>query len=143
MAINGDISDAMLFDYLQERFGIGDWDEATSAIPWWQFRGREIAKLKSMRTKRKATTTQLVAAADYAVEQCRPIYATYQLFALIPEAMAARRRQEQAKKKGDLARGINEAFAEAVAAGETEWAERLMRTQVSEAQTVINEWRNR
>ena len=137
------MTDAELWDYLQERFGFGDWDEATSPIPWWQFRGREIGKLKAMMRKRRATDTHLVAAADFAVEHKRPIYALYQLFALIPEAMAWRRQQRLAEQKAQQADAIAIAFAEAVAAGEPEWAERFMRASATEAQSVINEWRNR
>lgn len=137
------MSEGELFDYLQERHGIGAWDEATSAIPWWKFRGREIAKLKAMLKKRKALTIQVAVAADYATEHKRPIYAYYQLFALIPEAMTAQRRQGETARKVELARGINESIAEAIAAGEDQWAARLMRTQVSEAPAVIKEWRER
>lgn len=137
------MSEAELFDYLQERFGIGEWDEATSAIPWWKFRGREIGKLKSMLKKRKALAMHVVVAAEFAIEHRRPIQAYYQLFALIPEAMVAKSRHERAQRKRDLARDIDGAVQEAIGAGETAWAARLMRTQVSEASTVLREWRER
>lgn len=134
---------ADLYDYLQRTFGIGNWDEATSTMPWWRFRLTEIAKLKAMLKKRGATPEHVITTAEYAIEQRRSIFATYQLFLLIPEAMAAQRAQARTDRNAQLNLGIEEALAEAIALGETQWAERFMRASAAEAQIVINEWRTR
>jgi hypothetical protein len=137
------MTEGELFDYLHGRFGIGDWDEATSSVPWWKFRATEIAKLKSMLKKRHASPLQVMVAADYAAEQRRPIHATYQLFSLIPEAMAAQRRKERDQKTSRAIANVETAITEAVEAGETEWAERLMRVSTDQSPAVVKEWQDR
>ncbi len=133
------MTEAELYDYLQRTFGIGDWDEATSEVPWWKFRATEVAKLKAMLKRRGATVQQVVAAAEYARAQGTPVHATYQLFALIPEAMRDHRRRIQAAGGSQL----DDAIAEAVAAGEMGWADRLTRATGPDAVTVLEQWRNR
>ena len=133
------MTEAELYDYLQATFGIGDWDEHISDVPWWKFRGTEIAKLKSMMKRRGATVQQLVTAAQYAVRIRKPIRATYQLFELIPDAMREKRQRERRLDTTDF----DAAVAEAVEAGEHEWADRLVRSSGSETQRVIDQWRNR
>lgn len=137
------MTDAELYDYLRERFGFGAWDEAISTIPWWKFRGIGIGQLKAMKRKRGATDVQLVAAADYAIAHSKPVTELYQLFALIPEAMAWRRREEKTAAVARHATEIELAIGEAMLAGEDEWVERLLRASPAEAETVINQWRNR
>ena len=133
------MTEAELYDHLQRTFGIGDWDEATSEVPWWKFRGTEIAKLKSMMKRRGATVHQILTAADYAILQRKPIRATYQLFELIPEAMREKRLREARPDTTDF----DAAIQEAVDAQEFEWADRLIRSSGSETQRVIDQWRNR
>lgn len=137
------MTDAELWDYLQERFGFGEWDEATSDVPWWKFRANEIGKLKRMMRSRSAKPHQLVIAADYATAHAKPVTALWELFALIPEALAEHRRQDAIKRQARWADVVETAIEEAMDAGETQWAERLMRASAAETQTVINEWRNR
>lgn len=137
------MTDAELWDYLQERFGIGEWDEATSDVPWWKFRANEIGKLKRMMRSRRAKPHQLVIAADYAITHAKPVTALWELFALIPEALADYRRQDALRRQARFVEDIERAIGEAMDAGETQWAERLMRAGPAEAQTVINEWRHR
>ena len=141
--MSGDMTDAELWDYLQERFGFGEWDEHTSDIPWWKFRGNEIGKLKAMTRRRRVSAYQLIVASEYAIAHRKPVTALYQLFALIPEALAWRRRQDALDRKADLAQDIEDAMHEAWEAGEHEWAGRLLRASAAEAQTVLNEWRNK
>lgn len=128
--------EAELYDRLQGMFGIGDWDEATSEVPWWKFRNTEIAKLKAMMKRRGASVVQVLTAADYASTTSRPIRASYQLFELIPEAMRWRRERLAVTDTTDL----DSAITEAIDAGEYEWADRLIRAQ--DTQTVITQWRN-
>lgn len=135
-------ADAELWDYLQERWGFGEWDEATSDIPWWKFRANGIGQLTSMMRKRRVKPHELVAASEYAEATAKPITALWQLFGLIPEAVAARRQQERLDAEEARGRALQQAIHEAMEAGEREWADRLMRAAPSEAQTVINEWRS-
>lgn len=137
------MTEAELYDHLQRTFGIGDWDEATATMPWWRFRANEIAKLKAMLKRRGATVEQVYAAAEYAQEEGRAVRATYQLFALIPEAMTARRNKARAADAARAAAEIEEAMAEAMDEGNHEWVDRFLRVSPSEAAAVITEWRNR
>lgn len=132
-----------VWDYLQPRFGFGDWDEATSEIPWFQFRVHGIGQLKGMLRKRRVKPHELIVAAEYAMAHHKPVTELWQLFSLVGEANAWRRKQDALERKAQLSIGLEDAMAEAMDAGEQEWAERLMRASASEAQTVINQWRNR
>lgn len=135
---------AELYDYLQRAFGIGDWDEATAdGLPWWKFRGQQIAKLKAMLRKRRATVEQVVIAARYAREHRTPVREHYQLFALIPEAMREQRRQAKEAAQRVWHDDLERAIDEAIEAGETGWADRLMRASGADAVTALNEWRHR
>lgn len=143
MTTYNDWSDAELWDYLQERFGFGDWDEATSDVPFWKFRGNAIGQLKAMKRKRRVTNYELVVAANYVIAHHKPVIALWQLFGFISEAMAWRRKQDATAAVARRAQAIEEAVVEAMEAGETDWAERLLRVGPADAQTVINQWRNR
>lgn len=128
-----------LYDLLQEQFGIGDYDERTSDVPWYKARLTEIAKLKGMLKRRNATPRQMTIAAWYARERHLPIAASWQLFDLIPEAMKAHRTATSVPAHDVIGSAIDEALK----AGETAWAERLARVTGEDAAVVLQEWRNR
>ena len=134
---------AQLWDFLQERFGFGSWDESTADRPWWKFRANEIGKLKRMMARRRATVRDVVIAADYADTHDKPVTELWQLLDLINAGArwhrAITREGERAQRDVDLRTAIDEA----VDADEHDWAGRLMRADPSEAQTVINQWRSR
>lgn len=130
-----------LFDFLHERFGIGEYDDVANAdTPWWKSRNTEIAKLKAMMRKRRVTEKHVAVAAWYAVSRGQPIRYYAQLFRLIPEAMREYKTAEQLTLRRNVRAGIEDAVAEALASGEAEWAERLMRAHQSEAPRLLKEW---
>lgn len=135
---------AQLFDTLHEHFGIGAFDDVVrTEPPWWQERGRQIAKLKAMMRRRNVSEVQIAIAANYAASHCKPIKYFPQLFELIPEAMRAHRVAEQAARKRAVRDQLSEAISESLRNGEDQWAQRLMRVADVDAERVLMEWRGR
>jgi len=137
--VSEEITAAAAYDALQQRFGIGEWDEATSTVPYYEARMVEIGKLKRLLHSRRITTTDLMKAADYAVRHRYPISATWQLCALVPEALREHRPSPVATVRDRLL----SAAAEATAAGEREWAERLYNADPSAGEEVLIAWHTR
>ena len=135
--------EAEVWASLQPRFGFGDGDETTSDVPWWKFRANGIGQLKAMLRKRRVRPAELIVAAEYAMAHQKPVTALWELFSLVGEANAWARREERLNRQAALASEIEQALDDAIEAREHGWAERLMRAAPHEAQTVINEWRNR
>jgi hypothetical protein len=132
---------AELYDLLQEQFGIGDYDEVVGGTLWHRARMVEIVKLKGLCARRHATIRQVSIAAWYAKEQGLAVSHSARLFAMIPDAMRTYNARVAAEKAdvqaGELAAAVNAAMA----AGEDEWAERLMRADGPEVGEVLDEWR--
>lgn len=137
-------SPAQLYDLLQELFGVGSYDAvANPEPPYYASRMTEIAKIKAMLKRRRVTVGDVAAAAYWAHEQGRPIAATWQVFAAIPEAKRARaeaNRQEAKFVQEDRRTAV---VREAFDANEHMWAARLINASDREIDAVINQWRNR
>ena len=134
-------SPAQLFDFLHERFGIGEYDDVAHAdVPWWKARNTDIAKLKAMMRKRRVTEKQVAIAGWYATAQSRPIRYYAELFKLIPEAMREYRTAERLTLRKNARSGLEDAVADALARGESQWAERLLRADPSQATALLGEW---
>jgi hypothetical protein len=127
-----------MLDQLHEWFGIGDYDDIASSRPFHRERMVEIAKLKALLKSRRASLTEVWIAAQYARDNGKTPRATWQVFALIPEAMRERFRKAAAGRDDA---GWAEAIEEALDAGEQDWAERLMRA--GDKAKAVEEWRNR
>lgn len=133
---------AQMFDLLHAWFGIGTSDEEAGASqPWYRERIVEIAKLKRLMKSRRATLTEVYRAAQYARRNNRPVHATWQVFALIPEAMREHFRVASEAKRAVEKQRLADVVAEALEAGEPGWADRLMRA--TDTEKAIAEWRNR
>jgi len=133
-----------LYDELHALFGIGDYDDLVDgATPWHKVRMTEIAKLKGMLKRRHCTVEEVHIAAQYAYSEGKPITAAWQVFLLVPEALKAKRETARALAQGRAAQELLDAVAEAVEAGDMDWAERLMRTPPQYATGVLDEWRTR
>lgn len=132
---------AAMWDRLHEWFGIGTYDEALSARPWHRERMVEISKLKALLKSRRASLAEVNIAAEYARRHHQPIQHTWQVFALIPEAMRERFRHATQARREAAGDELGAAITEALEAGEYEWAERLMRAQDPDA--VVAAWRTR
>lgn len=115
-----DLTHAGLYDLLQEYFGIGTFDELHGE-PWYKARMTEIGKLKRLMTSRYVDISTMAQAAEYAHARHLPITAAWELIDVIPEARQAARVAAQRP----LSDRLQAAAAEAVAAGEHDWALRL------------------
>lgn len=134
-------SPAAMVDKLHEWFGIGTYDDIASERPFHRERMVEIAKLKSLLKSRRASMTEVWIAALYAREHGKPVHQTWQVFALIPEAMRDRFRLATADRREESDADWVAAIQEALDAGEQEWAERLQRA--TDKTQAVDEWRNR
>lgn len=130
-----------MWDLLHVWFGIGSYDDIASTRPWHRERMVEVAKLKSLLKSRRASLAEVYIAARYARQHHKPIHATWQVFALIPEAMRDRYQAAAAARRETAHDDLGRAITEALEAGEPDWAERLMRAENPE--TVLAAWRAR
>ena len=132
---------AALFDQLHKWFGVGDYDDLIHDQPWHRARIIEIGKLKRMLKSRRASLAEVYIAAAYARRTNKPVHSTWQVFALIPEAMRDRSEAMRKAKSAAAWVDLTEAVYEALDAGEHEWADRLMRAE--DHAKAIAEWRSR
>lgn len=132
---------AAMYDLLHVWFGIGTYDDIASSRPFHRERMVEIAKLKALLKSRRASLAEVYYAACYAREHKKPIHATWQVFALIPEATRARWQEATHTRRAERWRDLDTAIQEALEAGEDAWAERLLRAD--DHQKAIEEWRSR
>lgn len=128
-------SEGELFDYLTERFGIGDYDEG-SGVPYWKYRGTEISKIKAMLKRRGVTVQEMMLAANFAAERKMTVRAAWDLLSLIPPA---KRAASKPSRVSDAER-LQEAARDAAARGMLDWASRLVAADPSEADRVLAEW---
>lgn len=135
-----ELTHAGLYDLLHDYFGIGGHDdvlaERNGGEPWYRHRMTEIGKLKRLMTSRHVDIPTMQAAAEYAHARRLPITAAWQVVEAIPDARRAARDAEQRP----LSQRIETAVAEALAAGEDEWALRLTTAWSVDA---LNAWEAR
>lgn len=129
---------AEVYDLLQREFGIGSYDDVVSQEAWFKARMKEIGMVKRLMKARRATERQVAIAAWYAKEAGVVVRTTHRLFPLIPEAMREYNRRVAEQGRQAAADKVATAVQEAVAAGQLDWADRLMRAQDSEQ--VLREW---
>lgn len=134
-------SPAAMVDKLHEWFGIGSYDDIASERPFHRERMVEIAKLKGLLKSRRASMTEVWIAALYAREHGKPVHQTWEVFALIPEAMRERWRDATNTRRAESDADWVTAIQDALDAGEQEWAERLQRA--TDKAQAVEEWRNR
>lgn len=128
-----EMTHAGLYDLLQTYFGIGDYVD-DEREPWYKARMNEIGKLKRFMNSRHVDVATMAQAAEYAHDRHLPVTATWQLVELVPEA---RRAAREALRERSLSERLQDAVSQAVAAGETEWAQRLAGAS---SQEVLEAW---
>ena len=131
------------FDIMAEKFGVGDYDEWTATVPYWRWRMGEVAKIRAMMRRRRVSMQELVIAIEYAVAHRKPITESYQIFNLVPDALAEHFANERSHRKHAASVDAETLAAEAMAAGETLWAQRLMAADRSSVAEVAEAYRTR
>jgi phage terminase Nu1 subunit (DNA packaging protein) len=130
-----------MIDKLHELFGIGTSDDIANDTPWHRDRMIQIAKLKALLKSRRASLAEVNIAADYAHETGKSPHEIWQVFALIPEAMKHRFAKATQRQVGAKHEEIHDAIDDAIAQGEDEWADRIMRA--SNQTEALQQWRDR
>jgi len=133
--------DGELFDLLCRDFGVGDWDEATSDVPYWKWRVTEVAKVKRVRVARKVTIENLFLAAEYAKVTGRDVRDATWLYPYILDAI--KWDKERAAAGGELETQMATAVDEAMSAGDMEWVGRLTRANGPARAEVLAAWQHR
>lgn len=128
-----------LYDLMQQRFGIGDYDEADSTLPYWKARGIEIARLKAQMRRRRLTIEDLTKAVWYAEREKQPITAVWQLCGLVGLAKRAWR-EHLAIPQTDQRDALNRAASLAWERGDHGWAYRLNACDLPSAAVVLEQW---
>lgn len=131
-------TDAALFDMVHGLFGVGDFNDSSIENPWWKFRAREIAKLKTIRKKRQVTLRDFALAARYCFTNRIAVRETYQL---CPHLLDAKR-EARLRRVSDLAQGIASAveIERGKSQPDTKVIERLLLAQNTGRQVVLDEW---
>jgi hypothetical protein len=132
-------TDAELFDMLHSLFGIGNFDDS-GAVPWWQFRIREIAKLKAIRKRRSITLADFAMSARYCHRHREQVKESWQLCGFIADAQREARRIAVPA----LSREIHAALeTERTLPGpdSAAWVERLLLTRGPFRREVLAEWK--
>jgi hypothetical protein len=131
-------TDPELFDLIHLMFGIGDFDEALDSQRWFQFRTREIAKIKAIRRKRRLSIEDLTMLATYCHDRSVPIKATFDLLEHWPAAVRHRAANERLQIDEEVSNAIQ---VERERADGGEWVDRFLRAQGAGRQILLNRWR--
>lgn len=136
-------TESQLFDYLNEAFGVGNYDDVAESKPWYKVRSSEIGKLKKILRGRRLSVREVYLAGEYCRANQIPVKASQDIFRHIPAALQAWRRDLAAARKQDAATSVLVVIQEAYAVGQVTFAERLMRADELEQQRLVREWRDR
>lgn len=131
-------NDSELFDLIHLMFGIGDFDEALDSQRWFQFRTREIAKIKAIRRKRRISVEDLTMLATYCHDRGESIKATFDLLEHWPAAVRHRTANARFQIDEDVTRAIQ---VERERADGGEWVDRFLRAQGHGREVLLNRWR--
>lgn len=135
-------TDADLHDLLQELFGLGDWDELTSDVPWWKARQHEITKIKRSRTARNVDLSDLALAAKYAKVHGEQVKAVTWLYKLIAPAIRWDNERRRAASLAEVDDLIHEAIAIESDNPDATWLMRLVRARGPHRKDVYDQWLN-
>lgn len=120
-------------------FGLGDYEEG-SGQPYYLARNKEIAKLKSSMTRRKATLEEATLAARYCHAHAIPIKYVTDLFKHLSAAKVEKREATRPQLSMDVDEAI--AYEHALADGASaNWVAVLSRSQGDYRKGVLEEWR--
>lgn len=130
-------TDAELYDLIHRLFGVGDWYE-NDATPWFKIRMTEIAKVKSIRKKRRLSISDVAMLADHCHRKRRRIRTTFDLLQYWPEAVRERSANERSQIERDIERALE---IERQRPDGQEWVDRLLLAQGGGRQVLLNRWK--
>lgn len=131
-------TDPELFDLIHLMFGIGDFDEALDSQRWFQFRTREIAKIKAIRRKRRLSIEDLTMLATYCHDRGMPIRGAFDLLEYWPAAVRHRTANARFQIDEDITQAIQ---VERERPDGGEWVDRLLRAQGQGREILLTRWR--
>lgn len=132
--------DALIFDYVSRLFGVGEWDELVTDQPYWEFRMKEIAKIKQRREKAGVTAAELTDAADYCKAHHIDIRNVAWLYQHLRDARTWRVERERALAEKDLDELLGRAIEIETRVPNSRWIERLIRARGPHRQEVLQQW---
>lgn len=121
-----------VFEELQRLFGIG--------TDSWKDKATETAKIKRICARRNVSIEQLMIAAWFAKTRHITIMYAAQLFPLIPQSQRAWTTEETVRRRAASDAKVHNAVVEAFAAGEQDWADRILRADAANVDTVLADW---
>lgn len=134
-------TESQLFDYLNEAFGVGNYDDVAESKPWFKVRMNEIGKLKKMLRARRVAVREMFLAAEYCRSHEIPVKASQELFGHIGPAMLEWRRNLAIVRNRDAATSVQQVIEEAYGVGQVTFAEQLMRADPAMQKRLVDEWR--
>lgn len=144
-------TDGQLWDYVHRLFGVGDWDEQASDVPFWKYRSKEVMKVAAKRKKLKVEVGDLANAADYCKAHRIDIRNVAWLYQYLPDSRRWMSERERALSEAAL----DELIAEAVdlerelissheyveREGPEFWTDRLIRARGEHRREVYESWK--
>lgn len=133
-------TESQVFDALQERYGVGDWEEGKD-VPWHEWKRKELIKIKAMRLKRRVSCDELLLAIRYCGARDIDIRAHYLLY----EHISAAKRWEKDRLEMRSTRGLQASIEQAIQHEmendpEGPWLYRFLRAAGDGRQEVYDEW---
>ena len=130
-------TDTDLFDLLQQLFGIGEFEEDGS-LQWWQYRQREVSKIKRSRVSRGVSLADLATAAHYCKAHGIDVRNVVWLYQHILPALRwqTRKDAEEADRylEEEMARALQREFER-----DPDWYDRLIRAQ--DRAFILSQWK--
>jgi hypothetical protein len=137
------MDDGGLYDYLQQTFGLGSYDEGMTDKQWWQARATEVSKIKASRRKHGVTVDTLYETAQYCAAEKIPIHNVVMLYRHIPGATRWARQRTLSSRLEAHRVALDDAISEEMRRspeGST-WLDRLLRVQGTDnIEEVLAEW---
>jgi hypothetical protein len=131
-------TDSKLFDVLHEWFGIGTYDEDTDG-PWWSWRIKQVARIKTSRKARDASLPELHISALYCKAHGINVEGVTWLYRHIKPAWAWWDGQQN-----EAADTFTTRYADAIrvesANQDSTWFTRLLRATPEYREEVLREW---
>lgn len=133
-----------VFDRLHQHFGIGGFDDIAQPLPaWYEIRVKEAGKISMIARKRKVAFEDLLEIADWLHATGQHLTRSEELFAHYGKWMVAKRLQMNRAMTASAAEAYDVALSQAFEAGDTEYAERLMRASGAARAELVAAWEAR
>lgn len=138
------VTDTQVLDALLERFGVGDYDETFADEPWWEWKRREVIKIKATRTKRQTEPHELLTAVQYCSAVGIDVRSHIALYAHLADAQQWKRERDRAAATAEFDAAYDAALQHEMTTNpEGRWAGDLIRAAGEGRREAYARWLSR